>query len=351
MPFNRPTLKQIESRVQSDIESRLPGTDPRLRYSVLAILARAFAGAVHGAYGYLDWQSRQYLPDTADDENLQRQASLRKITPAPALPAKGSVTFTGTNGVIVPAGAELQRSDGALYTTDAGATIAAGTATPAVTASLAGAAGNTAASTSLTLTTPIAGANSVATVDGSGLTGGTDADTPAVLRERVVERWQEPPHGGADFDYEAWAKEVAGVTRVWPFALENGPGTVTVRFMTDDLTANGIPGAPKVAEVQNHIDALRPSTAQVTVAAPVAVPLNFTIAVTPDTTAVRAAVEAQLKDLLRREAEPGGTILISHLREAISISDGETDNVLTVPAANVTHAASEIATMGVITWA
>jgi uncharacterized phage protein gp47/JayE len=65
---------------------------------------------------------------------------------------------------------------------------------------------------------------------------------------------------------------------------------------------------------------------------------------------VQAAVAAELADLLRREAEPGGTILVSHLREAISIAVGETNHVLSSPAADVTHATGQIATLGTITW-
>jgi uncharacterized phage protein gp47/JayE len=90
----------------------------------------------------------------------------------------------------------------------------------------------------------------------------------------------------------------------------------------------------------------------VTVVAPVAVPLDLTITgLTPDTAAVRAAIEAEIIDLLRREAVPGGTILLSHLREAISIAAGEADHALTIPAANVTHATGELAVLGTITWA
>lgn len=350
MPFNRATLQQIESRVQSDIESRLPGTDPRLRNSVLSIIARAVAGAVHSVYGYLDWQARQLLPDTSDAEGLDRQASLWKILRKAAAAATGNITFTGTNGTVIPAGTQLQRADGALYTTNADATIAAGTATVAVTASTPGFAGNAIATSTLTLTTPISGVNSMATVATGGLAGGADIEADDALRARLLERIQAPPHGGTDFDYVSWAKEVAGVTRAWVSPLASGPSTVTVRFMTDDLTANGIPDGAKVTEVQSYINARRPVTAAVAVAAPTPVVRNFTVHIVPDTSAVRAAVEAELRDMLRREAEPGGTILLSHIREAVSIAAGETDSTVSVPAADVTHTAGQIAVMGVITW-
>lgn len=54
MPFNRPTLPQLIQRNITDIESRLPGRDARLRRSNLNVLAKVHAGAAHGLYGALD---------------------------------------------------------------------------------------------------------------------------------------------------------------------------------------------------------------------------------------------------------------------------------------------------------
>jgi len=349
--FTRPTLPTLIDRAQGDIEANLPGTDARLRRSNLNVMARLIAGTSHGLHGHLAWMAEQILPDTAETDYLDRWATLWLDQPRKAaVAAAGSVTFTGTSGVIVPAGTSLLRADGAEYTTDAEATISAGTVTTAITAVKPGAAGNADAGVTVTITTPIAGITSAATVAAGGLTGGTDIEDDDDLRARVIARMKAPPHGGAVFDYETWALEVAGVTRAWVSPLELGLGTVTVRFVRDD-DVSLIPDAGEVTTVQNYIDARRPVTAAVTVVAPVAVPLDFGIAVTPNTAAVKAAVEAELTDLLRREAEPGGTILLSHVREAISIAAGETNYTMTAPAADVTHTTGQMATLGAITWA
>lgn len=349
MSFTRPDLPTLINRAEADIETRLPGADARLRRSNLNVLARVHSGAAHGLYGYLEWISRQVIIDTADGDMLERHASIWGVERKAASPAVGDITVTGSNGAIVPADSTLARSDGAQYTTDAEATISGGTATIAVTAIEGGQAGNAAASSSLSFDTPIAGVSATATVDASGLTGGADTEIDGDLRARLLARIQAPPHGGAQHDYVAWALEVAGVTRAWVYPGELGLGTVTVRFVRDD-DASPIPDAGEVAAVQAYIDGVRPVTADVTVVAPIAVPLNFTIDIVPDTAAIRAAIEAELRDLLRREAEPGATILLSHIREAISQAAGENDHILTVPAANVTHAVGEMATFGAITW-
>ena len=65
---------------------------------------------------------------------------------------------------------------------------------------------------------------------------------------------------------------------------------------------------------------------------------------------MEVAVEAELADLIRRETEPGGTLLISHIRQAISLAAGEIDHELTTPTADVTVTASQITTLGDVTF-
>lgn len=350
MPFVRPTLLELVERIAADIESRLPGVDARLRRSNAAVLARVLGGATHGLHGNLEFLAGQIFPDTAEKEYLERWASIWSVLRKPAAAGQGSVIFTGTNGTVIPAGTLLQRSDGAEYTVDADATIAAGSATAAVTAGQAGAAGNTAAGSALSLVNPLAGVNASATVAAGGVTGGADAELDEDLRGRLLARIRQPPHGGADFDYVAWALEVPGVTRAWCYPRYLGNGTVGVAFVCDDQPGGIIPDAAKVSEVQDYLDFLRPVTADLTVFAPVARPLDLTIRIAPDSAAVRAAVTAELADLVTRTAVPNGTIYLSHIREAISVAAGELDHTLVAPVADVVCSGGEISIMGAITW-
>jgi uncharacterized phage protein gp47/JayE len=350
MPLSRPTLKDLVDRVVTDIESRLPGSDARLRRSNLAVLARVIAAAAHGLYGFLVNIARQVIIDTADGDYLERWAAIWGIARTVAVAAAGEVSVTGTTGAVVPAGTELQRSDGARFISTADATLVAGAATLPVQASEPGAAGNTAAGSQLLLTTAIAGVTSATMVLGDGLIGGADTESDDALRARLLFRIRRPPQGGAASDYEAWAKEVPGVTRVWVFPLYLGAGTVGVFFVRDN-DPDLIPDAGEVTAVADYIEPRRPVTAAVTVLAPTPLPVDFTLQVIPDTAAVRAAVEAELEDLFRREASPGGTVLISRIREAISIAAGESDHVLTAPVANVAAGPGEMAVLGAITWA
>lgn len=354
MSFARPTLQTLIDRIIADINARLPGADARLPYSNLNVLAFAEGGAVHGLYGFIDWLSQQILPDTADAQHLDRWCSIWGVTRKSAAPATGNVTFTGTTGATVPVGTLMQRADGQQYQTTAVGTLAGGTATVAAVAVTAGLAGTSTAGTNLNLVSPLTGVNAAATVATGGLTGSADVETDDALRARLLARIQQPPQGGSASDYVTWALQVAGVTRAWVYPGELGAGTVTLRFVRDNdgTGAAIIPDAGEVAAVQAYIDALRPVTAQLTVVAPTAVPLNFQITgLTPGTSAVQAAVQAELQDLLLREATPGGTILLSHIRAAISQATGETDYNLVSPAANVINTTGNMSTMGSITWA
>lgn len=350
MSLYRPTLQELITRIENDFISRLSLPGAVLRRSVVAVLSRVIAGAAHQMYGYLEFLSRQVFPDQSEAEFLDRQAGLFGITRRAAAFASGDVTFTGTNGSVIPEGTKLQRSDGVQFVTTATDTVAGGSATVPVTSLTAGESGNTAAGVAVTLVSPIAGVVGTATVAAGGITGGTDSESDDLLRQRVLARMQQPPQGGAAHDYAAWALEVPGVTRVWVYPNHLGIGTVGVTFVMDDQGGGIIPDPATVQAVQDHIDELRPVTADVTVFAPIAVPLDFQIAVVPNTAAVQAAVEAELADMLQREAEPGGTILLSKIHEAISLAAGVNDYTLVSPSADVVHSAGEIAVMGDVTW-
>lgn len=350
MAFQRPTLADLISRAASDIEAELPGTDARLRRSNLGALARVHAAAVHGLYGYLDYIARQILVDQADGDWLVRWAALWGLVRKSASSATGYANATGTDGAVVPLDALLQRADGVQFKVREDATVASGVVALSLRATTSGVVGLCAAGTKLTFVEPVAGVASLAVVDGAGLTGGRDQESDDDLRSRVVARMQAPPAGGAASDYVGWARSVAGVTRAWCYPLEGGPGTVTVRFVRDGDAGGLIPDAGQVAEVAAYIAPLRPVTATVTVVAPTLLTQAFNISVTPDTTAVRNAVTAELKDLLQRESSPGGRVFISRIREAVSSGAGESDSTVVSPTADIVPAAGQIVTLGTITW-
>lgn len=349
MSFSRPSFSELIARVRADVQSGM-SPDELLRRSDALVLSDALAGAAHGLYGYLDWAVKQIFPDQADADQLDRHGSLWGLTRNSAAAATGNATFSGVIGSVVPVGTLLQRSDGVQFKTTAEVAVGVtNSVAAAVTATTTGQSTSTATGVSLSLVNPVAGVTSSAVVASGGLTGGADAESDADYRARILSRLRQPPMGGAKSDYVAWALQVSGVTRAWSLPNWLGAGTVGVLFVRDD-DSSIIPDAGEVAAVQTYIDTVRPVTASVTVMAPVGDTLNFSIQLTPSSTAIRAAVEAEIRDMLLRDAYPGCTIYLSRINEAISIATGETDHVLASPSANQVYSTTHMPIFGAITW-
>ena len=349
MPFNRPPLDLLIARSAASMQSRLPGTDAVLRRSLTGIVARMSAGTEHGLYGYLDWLARQLMPDTAEEEHLERWASIWGGSRKAAGHASGDVSITGTPGAVLPEGTICLRSDAVRYAVVSDATVGEdGTGTAFLSAVDAGTAGNAPIGTILAFASPVSRLDSrVQATD--GLTGGTDEETDESLKSRLLTTIQRTPMGGTQADYEQWALEVPGVTRAF-VTQEMGRGTVTVRFMMDGTYPDGVPKDGDRQAVAAHIETVRPVTADVYVVLPVADPLNLRLRITPDTAAIRLAAETNLWAAVRRDAVPGGTIFLSRLHEALSLTEKEEDHVIISPTANVTPETGHIVVPGSIEW-
>jgi uncharacterized phage protein gp47/JayE len=354
MPFDRPTLPELRDRIRRDFNARLPGADALLRQSNLRVIADVFAALSTLHYGYQEWLSHQLFPDTAETVFLERWASIWGLTRLPATAAVGALAVRGTAGAVVPAGGEWQRIDGVRYQTADGVTIAAdGTGTVAVVAEQTGIVGNADVGTQVATVTAMPGIVAQGTVADPGIAGGADQETDDQLRTRLLARIQTPPHGGSAADYVDWTLEVPGVTRVWVAPQEQGPGTVVVRFAMDDAAhaPDGIPTSADVALVQVHLDVVRPVTAEVIVVAPIARPVDVTIAtLTPDTPAVRTAVDAELRDTLFRNGAPGAVLYVSWLWEAVSLASGERHHRILDPTGDVLLGGGELPVLGTITY-
>lgn len=351
MPFERPSLSELQERIRADIRARLPDAQPELRRSLLGILADIEAGGIHGLYGYLDFLAKQLFPDTAESDYLQRWARIWRVPPVDPTAATGDATFAGNDDVVIPKDTRLQANSGAEYLTDDAVTIVDGTATVSVTATETGEDGNQDADTELELVSSLSGVEGTAIVGSEGLTGGTDPETEERLRERLLARIQRPPHGGSRDDYIQWSLEGhPDVTRAWVYPNELENGSVTTRIMTDEATADGTPTTEVVDAVLEYIESVRPVASVPYVVAPVAVPLDLEITIVPDTQTVRDRIELAVRDYLRRETEPGSTIYLSQLNGIIYVAAGESRHTLVSPVADVTHETNEIATPGVFTW-
>lgn len=349
MALDRPNLTTLQQDIEADLLLSLGEAGLSPPDGDTQALADVLAGAMHAQYGYLANAVREIFPQTSR-LFLGRWADLRSVLRKPATAATGTATATGTVGAVIPPGTLLRHGD-LILTTTGGTVGVGGTVVIPLTAS-AGALGNIPGGTAIRFDVAIAGVRGEATV--IAMAGGADLEDLEVWRARVMTALAQPPAGGAPHDYVRWALEVAGCTRAWVASHEMGVGSVTVRVMFDVVREGdfGIPTEGDIALVLDYLSdpSRRDVFGDLFVVAPVASPLDIEIQdLSPDTAAIRAAIQAQYVDLILREAVPGGPIHKSRMGEAISRAAGEGTHVLIMPDI-VTHATGVIAVPGEITY-
>lgn len=136
-------------------------------------------------------------------------------------------------------------------------------------------------------------------------------------------------------------------------------GQVRTFFMRDN-DADPIPSPSEVTAVKTALDTILPantSTADNIVAAPTAVPVNYTFtALTPNTSTMQAAVTANLKQFHAEQTVVGKNVDRDAYRAAIinTVDPDTGDTVetfdLAAPTGDITIQAGEIATQGVMTF-
>lgn len=326
MPWVTPTLRTVRETVRDNVTAALSGA-VLLGNSVLRVMSDAMAGLAHGVYRYLDWIATQLMPDTAEQEWLDRHGVIWLVNSdgskgrKAATYAIGTVQFAGVDGTVIPIGTTLSSGGVEYETTTEGNIGLDGLGSADVEALTAGLTGNR-----------INGDTFFVSVDGvdsaeayGDITGGVETETDEQLRDRVLLRIQNPPMGGSAADYVRWALAVPGVTRAWA-AAEQGPGTITVRFLMDDMyPPHGIPALSDIQAVTDAIDDKRPVTVMGSyVVAPVLYYYNITIEnLTDDSESVRARIEASIRTMERNRSAPGQTMYRSWVDEAISQAVGE----------------------------
>ena len=114
---------------------------------------------------------------------------------------------------------------------------AAGVATVAIAANVAGTAANLPAGSQATLMAAPAGVSSQVLL--ASMSGGVEAESDAELLARLLELIRRPPAGGNRYDYRRWALEVPGVSAAYVYPLRRGLGTVDVVV----TSAGGLPSS------------------------------------------------------------------------------------------------------------
>jgi len=345
MPYNVPTLRQLNASGLLDIESSLGTVLPK--FGIEQALNTAVSAGLRDLYDHQMWIVRQIIPTSeSDDQTIIEVAQFEGVIRKQATYAAGPATLTGT--VPAPVGTVLQHSASS-------ASPSGGTVSVQVQAAEAGAAGNLAAGQPLALVTPVPGLQSNGT--SGDISGGADIEPINQLLERLLFRKRNPPLGGAVHDYVAWMREVAGVSRAWCFDAWQGGSTVGIAWVYDDRI-DILPTVTDKESMQQWLFRHPDPATGVLVGRPGGIePVDIgltlketplTITPTPDSADIRAAIIANLNGY-QSTLEPGQTMLLSRIRTAIGSATGVANYTLNL-AVDVPAASNELNVIGVITW-
>lgn len=358
-------LKAYEEQTQAAILERMLDASPpdidKRQGSVTYDLTAPAAIEIERAYVELDVVLNAGFADTTYGERLDMKAREYGLTRKPAVKAAGTVTFSGPDGTVIPAGTVVGTGGESpvYFVTKASATIAGGSVIVAVEAQTGGANGNVGASAITTVIGDLAGVLSV--INPSYFEGGVDAESDASLLARYFERARRPATSGNANQYRQWALEIPGVSDARVYPIWNGPGTVKVVLLDDDKTA---PDPSVVTAAQTYIDPTQdgrgqgaaPIGAIATVVGATQIPINIAVKVTlapgATTSEVKAQIETGVRAYLRSLAFTDSLVRITRIANVIldvpPVIDYEN---LTVNGGtgNIAIADGEVAVLGEVT--
>ncbi|MDA0148863.1 baseplate J/gp47 family protein [Vibrio sp. LaRot3] len=357
MAYQSQSLKEITRQLENDIatELELSSLPPICTERAVAFGA---AAAKRDTHDHIDWLSKQIVPSSkSDEQTIVERAAYEGVPRKLEKKAAGTATIKGQPNSRLPVDSLLQHANGLRYVVTNANIISDGEIAFDLQCTTTGREGNlTGEVMELTLVNPVPGLESKAAI--LTMDGGANREPIGELLGRLYFRKQNPPMGGAEHDYKAWAIEVPEVTRAWPYDMYQGGSTMGLAFVCDNLD-DIIPTDAKQQEVSQYIYRHQDPATGIEVGAPGGIELvmfklrlktvQLDITLTPDNDQTRAAVKQSLNALERDKSNPNSTIKLSHVRTAIGSTNGIDDYHCTLTA-DITSEEHELITFGEPVW-
>lgn len=330
--FIVPTLEEIRASLLRDYQTYYPNADTSEDSDAYA-RASSLAACAEGIYAHQKWLIKQFFPDTADTEFLEKHAGLRGLRRRKATYAAGKgATVSGNPDAVIAVGLQIKTEDGRFYETTESAVIpASGSVIVAVRSLATGAAQNIKTATKGSfMAAPVGVSTDVVLND---VVGATNAESDSSLLERLLNKIRRPAAGGNKYDYKDWALEVDGVEQAYVYPLRRGLGTVDIAITAD----NGVPSDDTVRRAQEYIDQERPVTAKESkVVKPDVTKVNFNIQVKISGVAlndIKTAINNALRDYFNGLI-PGDDLIVSQCEAVVNNLIGVVDRRFIAPTAN-----------------
>ena len=275
MALQTPTISEINATIIAQLEATLNQTIPLLPKSFLRVLSKTLAAVFVILYKYGGYIFLQMFVSTASDKQtivnglpitpLVEWGRLIGIgEPVAATNAELLVDITVENQTgSLPSGSQLINSDnGVTYITVGPVLLDAATVQATIKAVSdqtggggAGVIGNLGPTDVVSFANPLPNVARNAVVDSQVVTG-ANAESTAAYRQRVVDRFQARPQGGAYADYRIWGEEVVGIINIYPYTSAS-PGEVDVyaeATVASSGDPDGVPTGAQLTAVEDSIE-------------------------------------------------------------------------------------------------
>lgn len=271
-----PTTTELTANIIAAIEGAISQTVPLLPRSFIAVLAKALAAVIVILYKRGDFIGLQWFVRTASTKEttfngktftplieIGRQIGVSDPTPATQAELLIDITVENQLGQLEAGTQLIGSTNGVTYLMLAAVLLDAPTVQATVRASGdqtggdgSGVLGNLqAGDTSIQFANPLPNVARTVLVDSQIVTGANAEDLDVVYRQRVLDRFQKRPQGGALADYEQWAEEVPGIINAYPYTGDAGEVDVFSEATPESSgSPDGIPTAAQLAAVLASIE-------------------------------------------------------------------------------------------------
>ena len=318
------SLQELIRIVENALAIQFYGQSTVLRKTVLKVLAHVLGGALYMLMLLAKriWKNR--FVSTCDVSALEGFGTEYGIPHKVPMAASGNVLFALEDGVesleVLQGTVLVEPNTGFEYEVAATVRVTPERAGVPVKCLENGADGNLAEGTVLEFRDePIVGVDQLTSVDvGGGVAYPVEIDGDIQVwgelteeyRTRLLNRVQNPPHGGSSNDYWQWAMRFAFVTDAYVFP--NAPETNSVSVAVANYNRDSLVLTPdQLSEVESYItdDVRRPITADVKVFNVTPVDVTITASVAPYNESVRKSVSDAIVRYLK-SVGPGNAISV-----------------------------------------
>ena len=238
MAFENRTIREVRDLLLTAFQQEFNGVLRVLPRSFVKIFATIIAGIFIVLYKQIGWFFLQIFPETAYWHEVKVLGfTIRPLVkwgvligigpPRSGTQWKGQIEVAVTNpNTTLNPGTQL-KSDltGKIYITDEMKSLESEIEIIEITCNVPGTAGSLQIGDVLNFVSPLGNVEKKAIVTGI-IHDGTNDESEADYRYRVVNRYRMQPQGGSLADYRIWASGIPGVLQTYPYADTNSPAGV-----------------------------------------------------------------------------------------------------------------------------